>query len=172
MLTVREMKLLFSSIANTHGEMAHHPYHVLRRREKMQDSAQLIPQPTASRYGRYPTLPICLHQSVKPTDLSRYCHCSDRYPVPSVALTSLKCAKQVTDSGTIHGRCSINYVQFIKLHLTQGVVNAFADLAEWFVVGKGISYTLEFSVVTSMYVSAVYTYSLTTSTFHRHMYVY
>ena len=63
-------------------------------------------------------LPICSHQLVKPTDLSPYSHCSDRYPAPSVALTSLKCTKHVTDSGSIRGGCSINYVQFIKLHVS------------------------------------------------------
>ena len=69
------------------------------------------------RYGRYCTLSIRLHQPVKLTDLSSYCHCSDRYPAPLVAHTSLTCAKHMTNSGSIRGGCSINYVQFIKLHL-------------------------------------------------------
>ncbi len=72
-------------------------------------------QPEHGHYGPQPMLPIRFH-TVKPTDLSRYCYCSDRYLAPSVALTSLKCTKQVTDSGSICGGCSINYVQFIKLH--------------------------------------------------------
>ena len=59
------------------------------------------------------------NQSVKPTDLSRHCHCSDSYPAPSVALTSLiKCTRHMTDSRNIRGGGSINYFQFIKLHTT------------------------------------------------------
>ena len=37
--------------------------------------------------------------------------------LPGTISTSLKCTKHVTDSGSICGGCSINYVQLIKLHL-------------------------------------------------------
>ena len=89
------------------------------KKEKRQDRAKPTSQPIArarSLRTLLYTLPIRSHQSVKPTNLSLYCHCSDRYPAPLVAHTSLKCAKHVTDSKSIREGCSINYVQFIKLH--------------------------------------------------------
>ena len=131
MLTVAEITSLFSwHKRHTWGNgppplsrLAAEKKKKQKKKQKRNDRTEInrhhSQQPDHSRYGRYSTLPIRSHQSVKPTDLSLYCHCSNPYPAASVALTSLKCAKHVTNSGSIRGGCSINYVQFIKLHVNQ-----------------------------------------------------
>ena len=128
MLTVAEVTSLFSSTTNTHGEVAHHPYHACLaepQKGRIELDRHHSQQPEHSRDGRYPMLPICSHQSA---DLSPYCQCSNRYLVPTVAHMLLKCAKHVTDSGSICGGCSINYVQFIKLHIMEWHVSVRSDV--------------------------------------------
>ena len=120
MLTVAEMTSLFSwHNRHTWGSGPPPLSRLAAERKEKKKAGQSLTDTTANSQSTVVMDATLRFLFARTSRLSPYCHCSDHYPVPSVAHTSLRCAKNVTDSGSIRGRCSINYTQFIKLHRTK-----------------------------------------------------